>query len=194
MHDDLEKGRRMLSSFNFKEYETVTANSNAFKGVEIDLMIEILKDWKQSPGDPYTLLELRDGKTLVAFALIHRVSGRNFTFDIRFIVLDQDYRSSSAIQHLFDMIDAELLKKIPFAVIRVEISSVKRDSLGEQALENAGYSLIGHIPTYYGENDDFYFYIKAIFRNPPNFIKISKPFEDQAASAAPLEEIHTLEE
>lgn len=183
----------MLSSFNFKEYETITSHSNAFKGVEIDLMIEILKDWKQSPGEPYTLLELRDGKTLVAFALIHRVAGRNFTFDIRFIVLDPDYRSSTAIQHLFDMIDAELLKKIPFAVIRIEISSVKKNSLGEQALENAGYSLIGHIPTYYGENDDFFLYIKAIFRNPPNFIKISKPFEDQI-SAAPLDEIHTQDE
>ncbi|SLM19162.1 putative GCN5-related N-acetyltransferase [uncultured spirochete] len=184
----------MFSSFNFKEYESVMSNNGAFKGVEVVLMIEILKDWQQAPGQPYTLLELRDGKTLVAFAIIHQVSGRNFTFDIRFIVLDRDYRSSTAIQHLFEMIDEELLKKIPFAVIRIEISSVKKESLGENALENASYCQIGHIAAYYGENDDFFFYIKAIFRNPPDFIKISKPFEDALSSAAPLEEIHTQEE
>lgn len=183
----------MLSSFNFKEYETVALTAGVYKGVEVDLMAEILKDWQESPGQPYTLLELRDGKMLVSFAIIHRVSGRNFTFDIRFIVLDRDYRSGTAIQHLFQMIDEELLKVLSFAVIRVEISSVKRNGLGEEALENAGYCQIGHIPGYYGEDDDFYLYIRAIFRNPPNFIKISKPFEDEPHSAAPLEEIHTQE-
>jgi len=184
----------MFPSFNFKEYELVTSNNGAFTGVEVDLMLEILKDWQKTPGRPYTLLELRDGKTLVAFAIIHQVTGRNFTFDIRFIVLDRDYRSTSAIQHLFEMIDEELLKKIPFAVIRIEISSIKRNSLGANALENASYCQIGHIAAYYGENDDFFFYIKAIFRNPPNFIKISKPFEDELSSATPLEEIHTQEQ
>lgn len=184
----------MFPSFNFKEYELVTSTSGAFSGVEVDLMVEILKDWQKAPGQPYTLLELRDGKTLVAFAIIHRVSGRNFTFDIRFIVLDRDYRSSSAMQHLFELIDEELLKKIPFAVIRIEISSVKRESLGENALENASFCQIGHIAAYYGENDDFFFYIKAIFRNPPNFIKVSKPFEDELPAAIPLEEFHTQEQ
>lgn len=184
----------MFPSFDFKEYEAVTINSGTFAGVEADLIVEILKDWQKAPGQPYTLLELRDGKTLVAFAIIHRVSGRNFTFDIRFIVLDRDYRSTSAIQHLFEMIDEELLKKIPFAVIRIEISSVKKNSLGENALENAKYCQIGHIAAYYGEGNDFFFYIKAIFRNPPNFIKISKPFEDELSSSNPLEEIHTQEE
>jgi hypothetical protein len=183
----------MFPSFNFKEYELVTSNTNAFTGVEVDLLVEILKDWQQAPGNPYILLELRDGKTLVAFAIINQVSGRNFTFDVRFIVLDRDYRSTTAVQHLFEMIDEELLKKIPFAVIRVEISSVKKASLGENALENASYCQIGHIAAYYGENDDFFFYIKAIFRNPPNFIKISKPFEDELPSAGPLEEVHMQE-
>ncbi len=180
----------MLPSVNFWDYEHIAGISGAFKGVEIDLITEILKDWQQSPGEPYTLLELRDGKTLVSFAIIHRVSGRNFTFDIRFIVLDRDYRTGTAIQHLFQMIDDELLKKLPFAVIRIEISTTKINSLGDEALENAGYCQVGHIPGYYGENDDFYLYIRAIFRKPPNFIKISKPFEDDLSSAAPLEELH----
>lgn len=181
----------MLSSFNFKDYETVAGTSGVFKGVEVDLMTEILKDWQQSPGQPYTLLELRDGKTLVAFAIIHRVTGRNFTFDIRFIVLDRDYRSGTAIQHLFQLIDEELLKSLPFAVIRIEISSSKMNSLGHEALESAGYCQMGHIPGYYGDDDDFYLYVRAIFRNPPNFIKISKPFDDELPSAPPQEEIHT---
>ncbi|HNP92965.1 MAG TPA: hypothetical protein PLE76_01965 [Rectinema sp.] len=179
----------MFSSLDFKEYEQVAGNSGAFKGVEIDLMLEILKDWQQAPGKNYTLLELRDGKTLVAFAIIHKAAGRNFTFDIRFVVLDSDYRSTNAIQHLFEMIDQELLKKMAFAVIRFETSTRKRDSLGENTLENSGYSQIGHIVDFYGANEDFFFYIKAIFRNPPNFIKISKPFEEDLCSECLPEEI-----
>ena len=46
----------------------------------------------------------------------------------------------------------------------------------------------------YNGRNHIIFYIKAIFRNPPNFIKISKPFEDELSSSNPLEEIHTQEE
>jgi len=181
----------MAYSLDLKEYEAVAGTSGVFKGVEIDLMTEILSDWQKNPGKPYTLLELRDGKTLVAFAIIYQETGKNFTFDIRFIALDRDYRSGSAIHHIFQLIDEELLKKMPFAVIHYEISTVKRDSLGAQALEAAGYCQIGHISSFYGERDDYYFYIKAIFRKQPNFITISRPFEDEPPLDITLEQSHS---
>ncbi|MCX7775097.1 MAG: hypothetical protein N2067_03245 [Spirochaetaceae bacterium] len=172
----------MLAMLDFREYQTIALNTNAFKGVELDLMEEILGDWKRSPGEPYTVLELRDGKTLASFAIIQRVSGRNFTFDLRYLVLDRDYHATSAIHHMLKLIDTELLRKIPFAVIRLEISGAKYRSLGEKVLEEAGYCMLGHIQGHFGEHDDFYYYVKAIFRNPPRFIKIDKPFEDTLPS------------
>lgn len=178
----------MHAGINIGEYEAVAVNSTVFKGVEIDLMGEILKEWQKSPGNPYTLLELRDGKTLAAFALLQKTAGRNFTFDIRFLVLDRDYQNSTAMQHLLALIDSELLKKIPFAVIRLEISSRKRDSLGEHVLEDAGYQITGHISKHFGEDDDYLFYLKAIFRNPPNFILIDKPFSEELPAALPVDD------
>jgi len=100
----------MTSSIDFKEYEQVATNCGSLVGVEVDLMLEILKEWQAAPGKEYTLLELRDGKALAAFAIIHKVAGRNFTFDIRFLVLDRDYRSTPVMSHLFELIDQEILK------------------------------------------------------------------------------------
>jgi len=179
----------MQATIDIGEYESAAVNSSVYKGVEIDLMAEILKEWEKSPGTPYTLLELRDGRTLAAFALLQKTAGRNFTFDIRFLVLDRDYRNSTAMRHLLALIDSELLKKIPFAVIRLEISSNKRDSLGEHVLEDAGYQLTGYISKHFGEDDDYLFYLKAIFRNPPNFIHIDKPFSEESPSALPADDI-----
>ncbi len=178
----------MQAIIDNREYEAVAVSSGVFKGVEIDLMAEILKEWQKSPGNPYTLLELRDGRTLAAFAILQKTAGRNFTFDIRFLVLDRDYRNSTAMQHLLALIDSELLKKIPFAVIRLEISSRKRDSLGERVLEDSGYQPTGHIAQHFGEGDDYCFYLKAIFRNPPRFILIDKPFSEDASAGLPSED------
>ena len=54
-------------------------------GVEVDVLHETLLSWKDAPGDPYTVLELRDGKILAAFAIVSRITGRDSTFDIRYL-------------------------------------------------------------------------------------------------------------
>jgi ribosomal protein S18 acetylase RimI-like enzyme len=140
-----------------------------FNGVEIDLLHETLLSWQSSPGDPYTVLELRDGKTLAAFAIIGKISGRESTFDIRYIVLDRDYRSSEVGRRLLEMIDVDLLKKGSYAVIRLETSTSKAGNAGAACYEEGGYKVIGHIVGYYGEYDDYYYLMKTIYRNPPKF-------------------------
>ena len=163
----------MSFSIDFREYEKVASNTGVFKGVELDLLRETLRSWRETPSDPYTLLELRDGKALVAFAIIGKITGRNSTYDIRYIVVDRDYRSTSGCAHLLSMIDEELLKNSPYAVIRIEISTQRLISLGAIKFEESGYKLIGHIPEYYGEGDDYYYFVRTIYKNKAAFSNLS---------------------
>ncbi|HEY9055231.1 MAG TPA: GNAT family N-acetyltransferase [Rectinemataceae bacterium] len=158
-----------MNSLDLQEFERVASRTGAFKGVEIDLLHETLLSWKSSPGDPYTVLELRDGKTLAAFAIIARVAGREATYDIRYLVVDRDYRSSGGGARLLQMLDEDLLKRNSFAVIRYETSTIKVGNMGPNRFEEAGYKVVGHIPGYYGETDDYFYLMKTIYRNPPKF-------------------------
>ena len=165
----------MLENVDMQEFERVASNTGAFKGVEIDLLHETLLSWKSSPGDPYTVLELRDGKILVAYAIISRINGRESTYDIRYVVVDRDYRSTEGGKHLLDLLDEDLLSRSSYAVIRLETSGKKLDILKPETFLETGYKMIGHIPGYYGAEDDYYYLIKTVYRNPPKFAKQAEP-------------------
>jgi len=172
----------MVDYVDMQEFERVASNTRVFKGVEIDLLHETLLSWKSSPGDPYTVLELRDGKTLVAYAIISRISGRESTFDIRYIIVDRDYRSTAGGKSLLALIDEDLLNRSSYAVIRLETSAQKLESLGVLSFEDAGYKVIGHIKGYYGENNDYYYLIKTIYRNSPPFAEKIKQENPETSS------------
>ncbi|MCX7026762.1 MAG: hypothetical protein NT061_04560 [Spirochaetes bacterium] len=159
----------MPESFNIQEFERAANRTGVFKGVEIDLLHETLLSWLSSPADPYTVLELRDGKTLAAFAIIGRVSGRESTFDIRYIVLDRDYRLPEVGRRLLAMIDDDLLSKGSYAVIRLETSTSKIGNAGAACYEEGGFKVIGHIVGYYGEQDDYYYLMKTVYKSRPEF-------------------------
>ncbi|MFA5852430.1 MAG: GNAT family N-acetyltransferase [Spirochaetales bacterium] len=173
----------MLENVDMQEFERVASNTGVFKGVEIDLLHETLLSWKSSPGDPYTVLELRDGKILVAFAIISRINGRESTYDIRYLVVDRDYHSTEGGKHLLDLLDEDLLSHSSYAVIRLETSGKKLDNFRPDAFQEAGYKMIGHIPGYYGADDDYFYLIKTVYRTPPKFSKPIEPETEEAASS-----------
>jgi hypothetical protein len=185
----------MMEKMDFTEFERAASHTNVFKGVEVDILHETLVSWSSSPGDPYTVLELRDGKTLAAFAIVSRSNGRESTHDIRYIVLDRDYLSSEGGKRILQMIDEDLLKKYRYAVIRLETSGKKLSNLGVSCYEQAGYKVIGHIAGYFGEEDDYYYLMKTVYRIPPNFNTPPIPGqeeEDEPISAnEPNEDIPT---
>ena len=176
-----KQGYEMVDSIDMQEFERVAGNTGVFKGVEIDLLHETLLSWKSSPGDPYTVLELRDGKTLAAYAIISKVTSRESTYDIRYFVVDRDYRSTTGAKSLFALIDEDLLKKNPYAVIRLETSGKKLASLGVSSFEEAGYKSIGHILGYYGKDDDYFYLIKTIYRESPPFAEKAGPENPEAS-------------
>ncbi|MDP2791674.1 MAG: hypothetical protein Q8O15_07970 [Rectinemataceae bacterium] len=173
----------MPELIDMREFELVASQSGVFKGVEIDLLHETLLSWKGSPGEPYTVLELRDGKILVAFAIISKINGRQSTFDIRYIVVDRDYHSTECGSHLLQLLDEDLLAKNSYAVIRLETSGKKLENLRPEAFQESGYKMIGHIPGYYGEGDDYFYLIKTVYRNTPAFSESNSPNAPDSSDA-----------
>ncbi len=147
------------------EYESLARESGAYRDIEFEMLKEMLAAWKTRPGNPYTALELRDGKLLAGFALFARAPNTDFTYDIHALCVDPAYRSTAAGLRLIEMIEEEALRADTFAIIRCEISARKAAAVGEGLFDEAGYSLIGHIPNFYERGDDYFMYARHITRS-----------------------------
>jgi hypothetical protein len=149
------------------EYEKLARETGSFQDIELDILAETLRSWAESPGDPYTLLELRDGKILAGFALFRREPGTEYSFDIRAFCVDQSYIDSGVGSRLVAIVEEEILKLEATALLRFETSTKKLAAVGETTLPGSGYSLIGHIPDFYAEGDDYYMYARQLTKAEP---------------------------
>jgi GNAT superfamily N-acetyltransferase len=146
------------------EYENLARETGAFKDIELDLIRDAFSAWRKSPGDPYTILEIRDGKILAGFTACSRKANTDFSFDLLALCVDPSYVGKGITSGLLGMIEDELLRTKASAILRVEISSLKEAAIGKGILSERGYSLIGHIPDFYGHGDDYYMYAKHLRR------------------------------
>jgi GNAT superfamily N-acetyltransferase len=149
---------------DLRDYESLALESGAFKDIELDILKEILAAWQDRPGDPYTVLELRDGKILAGFAVICRESGTDYSFEARAFCVDRTYIGKGIAEGLLDMIEEEALRVEASAIIRVETSTKKEAAIGVGALSARSYAVMGHIEDFYEKGDDYYMYAKHIDR------------------------------
>jgi len=149
---------------DLSEYQDLARAIGGFKDIELDILKETLQAWKERPGDPHTLLEIRDGRILAGFAVLCRASNTDFTFDVRAFCVDPSYVGKGVAERLVSMLEEEVLRTEPAGILRMETSSRKEAAFGRGVLGAAGYALIGHIADFYGAEDDFYMYAKHLRR------------------------------
>lgn len=147
---------------NIREYELLSLETGAYRDIELDILKETLAAWKESPGKPFELLELRDGIILAGFCLYYRSPNTDYTFDVHTFVVGRDYRGGAVGPRLMAMLEERLLQTNTYAVIRVETSKVKEQAVGEAFYQDAGFQTIGHIPAFYDSENDYYIYVKAV--------------------------------
>jgi len=147
---------------NIREYELLSLETGAYRDIELDILKETLAAWKESPGKPFELLELRDGIILAGFCLYYRSPNTDYTFDVHTFVVGRDYRNGAVGPRLMAMLEENLLKTNTYAVIRAETSKVKEQAIAEAFYQNAGFQTIGHIPGFYDSDNDYYIYVKAV--------------------------------
>jgi ribosomal protein S18 acetylase RimI-like enzyme len=147
---------------NIREYELLSLETGAYRDIELDILKETLAAWKESPGAPFELIELRDGQVLAGFCLYYKSPNTEYTFDIHTFVVARDYKGKQVGPRLVELIEERLLEGRPFAVIRIETSKVKESSVGDGFFQSAGFQTIGHIPGFYDTENDYYIYMKAV--------------------------------
>jgi GNAT superfamily N-acetyltransferase len=148
-----------------EEYEDLARETRAYKDIEIEILKEAFAAWQKKPDDPYSFLELRDGKILAALAVMSREINTDYTFTIQTLCVDPSYLGKGIDARLLELIEAEALKLGVSAILRIELSSEKQEAFGAGVFEAKGYTLIGHIPDFYSPGNDYFMYAKHIHRN-----------------------------
>lgn len=146
---------------NIREYELLTLETGAYRDIELDILKETLAAWKESPGSPFELIELRDGRVLAGFCLYYRSPNTEYTFDIHTFVVGRDYRNKAVGPRLLELLEEAVTQKTPYAVVRVETSRVKEHAIGDSFYGNNGFQTIGHIPGFYETDNDYYIYVRS---------------------------------
>jgi len=145
---------------DIREYEQLARDSGAYKDIELDILAETLDICQSHPGDPYILLELRDGKILAGFAILSKAPGTEFTFEVRDFCIERSYIGKGVSRRLIEMLEEEVARIADSAIIRFETSRLKEDAAGRGVFAEGGYALIGHIKNFYDEGNDYFIYAK----------------------------------
>ena len=170
---------------DIQDYIRLARESGAYKDIELDILKETLLAWMERPGDPCSVVELRDGKLLAGVAVFARTQGTEYTWDVRALCVDSAYRGKGVGQRLADLIGEEILSTSPQGIIRVELSKRKEDAVGTGFLLDRGFSLIGHIEGFYDADDDYFIYAKHVSNHAPESEDESKADgEDHEAASA----------
>jgi GNAT superfamily N-acetyltransferase len=145
-----------------REYVAIARETGVYEDIELDMLQDTLAAWERSPGDPYGLVELRDGKVLAGFILVCRDESSNHSFDARAFCVDPSYAGKGIAGRLLETLEERTLERESSAILRFEASARKEAAFGEGALARAGYALIGHIPDFYGRGNDYFMYAKHL--------------------------------
>jgi hypothetical protein len=147
---------------DLREYSDLARESGAYTDIELDILNEALSVWNRTPGKPNILVELRDGKVLAGFAVMRREEVTEYTFNTQAICVGPSYLGTGAMASLLAKLEEAIRQQADSAILRVETSTQKAAAFGIDALKEAGYSLIGHIPDFYARGNDYFMYAKHL--------------------------------
>ncbi len=155
---------------NISEYELLSIETNAFEDIELDILKESLKVWKENPGNPYELTEMRDGRILAGFCLFYKTMDTEYSFDIHSFVVSSIYRNTALGGSLLSLVLEKISGMVNCGVLRVETSRNKELSVGDGFFQAHGFQLMGHIPDFYKSGNDYYIYVKQICQAEPGTV------------------------
>jgi ribosomal protein S18 acetylase RimI-like enzyme len=147
---------------DLRYYLTLARDAGVFKDIEIDILEETLQEWERRSDGSSTLVELSSNGRVSGFAFFGPLHNTELTYEVRWIVVDRLSRKLGIGKQLLDRVEEEILKIAPNAILSVEISKIKENAIQDHFFINSGFTLVGRIPNFYGENDDYLMYAKHI--------------------------------
>jgi GNAT superfamily N-acetyltransferase len=152
---------------DLRYYVLLAGESGVFRDIELEIMKEALEEWERRSDSASTLIELSSSGRISGFAYFGPVHNTEFTYELKWLVVDRLSRKQGIGEQLLSRVVEEILKQKHDAILRVETSTKKEQAIQESFFLGSGFSLIGHIPEFYGKGDDFLMYAKHVTDREP---------------------------
>jgi GNAT superfamily N-acetyltransferase len=147
-----------------REFEELVRRTGAYEDIEVQMLKEAFESYDRKPGEPFTVLELRDGKTLAGFAVMRREGSCSYSYTLQALCVDPTYIGKGVAEKLLEMIEEEALRLVVSAILRFELSAHKEAAFGAGILMARGYAILGHIADFYDAGNDYFMYAKHVTR------------------------------
>jgi|WetSurMetagenome_2_1015567.scaffolds.fasta_scaffold576168_1 ribosomal protein S18 acetylase RimI-like enzyme len=147
---------------DLRYYILLASESGVFKDIELDIMKEALEEWERRADNKSTLVEISLSGRVSGFAYFGPHNGTDYTYELKWVIVGRLSAKQDVGRQLLDRVEEEILRAKPNAVLSVETSSLKEGAIASDFFLQAGFSLIGRIPNFYGKGDDYLMYAKHI--------------------------------
>ena len=109
---------------NPDEYYKIAEKVGVFNAEELRSMDQDLDSCKWKPDDDnYRLVDIKDGKNVMGFAIFGRAPLSKFCWDIYWIAVKFNKQKKGNGKKLISLIENKILENNKYAIIRIETSS-----------------------------------------------------------------------
>ncbi len=145
-----------------ERYQTIARNTGMFRAEEIEVLREVLNEWKYNTQTTYCLLEENDEDVIRGFIIFGKIPMTESGWDIYWLVVDKPFQGkgigTSLLKHAQDLI----MQKNRNAILRVETSGKDAYAQVRRFYQRAGFAESGRIPDLYQQGDDLVILHKAL--------------------------------
>lgn len=163
--DEVKTVSERLEGFMpIEEYARIALGTGFFKDVEIDVLREVIGDYRREPGKDYFFFHETAGKEPAGFIIFGRTPMTDCGWDIYWIAVGKDFQSTGIGRKLLKRTEDFILKKDRKAILRIETSGKKEYDTTQHFYKKTGFVEAGRIPDFYSAGDSMVNYYKTIER------------------------------
>jgi ribosomal protein S18 acetylase RimI-like enzyme len=140
----------------------VLESTGVFKPFEIDIALEIVDVYLESPGQDYFALgAFTQERSLVGYACYGPTPCTVGTWDLYWIAVSPDAQNAGVGTRLLQEVERRLARSDARLVI-IETSSLPPYAATRAFYERRGYEVVARVPDFYTDGDDRLIYVKRI--------------------------------
>jgi ribosomal protein S18 acetylase RimI-like enzyme len=145
-----------------EQYLAIARSTGVFNQHDIDILDEVASDCVGNPDTTYVLLDEKIDGRAVGFVIVGRTPITTFGWDLYWLAVDASAQGKGLALKLFARAEAYMQSVTGRAVVRIETSSKDGYTPARNLYVRAGYTEMGRIPEFYGENDSLVMFFKSV--------------------------------
>ena len=145
-----------------RAYIEIAQRAEVFKLPEIEVLKEVLYDFKSSPGFNYITFDENVNGDIVGFIIFGKTPLTSVTWDIYWLAVDKQYQGKGYGKKLIKRVEEFVEQQQGPHVLRVETSTRKEYAHARNLYLRMKYSEAGRILDFYEPGDDLVIFYKKI--------------------------------